>query len=367
MKLTDWISLFCFGIVLIILWRFRQIVLLIFAAVVLAIALNSLVRRFMMKFRWSRQQAVLGTSALFFLTGTLLLGLVVPLFIGQFQELLELIPRGFEQLIRWIDTFEANPPDWFPKQDIQILPNLPDLIRQATSIGTTVFGNFFSFFSSSVAILLQVLLLLVLTFMMLVDPLAYRRLLLRLFPSWYRRRADEIFQKCEVALLNWLGGVGFNSIFVATLSFVGLLMLQVPYAFTHATLAGVFNFIPNIGPTLSAVFPVFVALLQSPGKAIAVIVLYVVIQNLESYWFGPMMMQKQVSLLPAATLIAQIFFATFLGPLGLILALPLAVISKTWIEEAWIIDVLEKDTSRESQLAHGDSPVLVIENIDDSP
>ena len=77
-----------------------------------------------------------------------------------------------------------------------------------------------------------------------------------------------------------------------------------------------FNFIPNLGPTLSAIFPIFVALLQSPGKAIAVLILYVVIQNVESYWFSPMVMQKQVSLLPAATLIAQIFFATFLGPLG---------------------------------------------------
>jgi predicted PurR-regulated permease PerM len=86
-----------------------------------------------------------------------------------------------------------------------------------------------------------------------------------------------------------------------------------------------------------------VALLQSPSKALAVLVLYIVIQNVESYWFTPMAMQKQVSLLPAATLIAQIFFTTFLGPLGLILALPLAVVCKTWIEEAWIKDVLDHD------------------------
>jgi predicted PurR-regulated permease PerM len=119
-------------------------------------------------------------------------------------------------------------------------------------------------------------------------------------------------------------------------------LLGVPYAFAHAVLAGLFNFIPNLGPTLSAIFPIFVAFLQSPGKAALVVILYVVIQNLESYWFTPMAMQKQVALLPAATLIAQIFFATFLGPLGLILALPLAVVSKTWIEEAWIKDGLDR-------------------------
>jgi predicted PurR-regulated permease PerM len=346
-KLIDWINLAVFGIVLFILWRFRQIVLLMFAAVVLTIALNSLVRRFTRIFGWNRMRAIAATAALVLLGGAIFLGLVLPLFVSQFQELIELIPRGFEQLLLWIEQFLDNPPDWFPEQDLQVIPEFADLIQQAASIGTTVFGNFFTFFSNSVAILLQVLLLVVLTLMMLVDPPAYRRLFLRLFPSHYRRRADDILAKCEKALLGWMGGVALNSAFVAALSFTGLVLLNVPFAFAHAVLAGLFNFIPNLGPALSAIFPIFVALLQSPGKALAVLILYILIQNLESYWFSPMVMQKQVSLLPAATLIAQIFFATFLGPLGLILALPLAVIGKVWIEEAWIVDVLERNDTLE--------------------
>ncbi|HSM83803.1 MAG TPA: AI-2E family transporter [Nodosilinea sp.] len=342
MKLTDWINLVLLGIVLVILWQFRQIVLLIFAAVVITIALNSLVRFFARVYGWPRDRAVLVTGALVLLGGVIFLGLVLPLFVSQFQELLLLTPKGFEQLGIWFDAFQARPPRWFPDQDLRLLPALPDLLRQAASIGSTVFGNFLTFFSSSVAIVLQVLLLVVLALMMLSNPSAYRRLLLRLFPSSYRRRADDILTKCEKSLMFWLGGVALSSIFVATLSFTGLVILGVPYAFAHAVLAGLFNFIPNLGPTLSAVFPVFVALLQSPGTALAVIVLYVLIQNVESYWFSPMVMQKQISLLPAATLISQIFFATFLGPLGLVLALPLAVVCKTWIEEAWVIDVLEQ-------------------------
>lgn len=342
MKLTDWISLVCLGIALLILWRFRQIVLLIFAAVVLAIALNSLVRQIMRRLRWQRPQAVVATTTLMMASSVLVLVLVLPLFISQFQELLALTPRGLAQLGVWFDALIANPPEWFPEPDIGLLPDFSDLLEQATSISTRVFGNFFNFFSSSVTIVLQLLLLLVLTLMILSDPVAYRQLLLRLFPSAYRRRADDILTKCETALLGWLGGAAINSAFVAILSFTGLVLLGVPFAFAHAVLAGIFNFIPNVGPTLSAIFPTFVALLDSPGKALAVIVLYILIQNLESYWFGPLMMQKQVALLPAATLIAQIFFATFLGPLGLILALPLAVICRVWLEEAWVIDVLEK-------------------------
>jgi predicted PurR-regulated permease PerM len=341
-KLIDWINLAALGIALVIVWQFRQIVLLIFAAVVITIALNSLVRFFSRVYGWPRDRAVLVTGALVLLGGVVFLGLVLPLFINQFQELLLLTPKGFEQLGGWFDAFQENPPEWFPEQDLRVLPALPDLLRQVASIGSTVFGNFLTFFSSSVAIVLQLLLLAVLTLMMLANPQAYRRLLLRLFPSSYRHRADEILTKCEHSLMFWLGGVALSSIFVATISFIGLVLLGVPYAFAHAVLAGLFNFIPNLGPTLSAVFPVFVALLQSPTKALAVIVLYVMIQNVESYGFSPMVMQKQVSLLPAATLISQIFFATFLGPVGLVLALPLAVVCKTWIEEAWIIDVLDR-------------------------
>jgi predicted PurR-regulated permease PerM len=342
-KFADWVSLICLVIALGILWQFRQILLLVFAAVVIAIALNSLVRRIIRKFNISRGRAVLATMGMVFLAGILFLVLLLPLFFSQFEQLLKLIPDGFNRLITWADKILDDPPAWLPNQVTQMdLPSFSDLIDQFATLGSQVFGNFFSFFSGSVAILLQILLLLVLSLMLLSDPCAYRQLLLRLFPSSYRRRADTILTKCESALMGWLGGVSINSLFVATLSFTGLLILKVPFPFANAMLAGVFNFIPNIGPALSAIFPIIVALSQSFGSAIAVIILYVLIQNLESYWFGPMTMQKQVSLLPAITLIAQIFFATFFGPVGLILALPLAVVCKVWIEEAWIIDVLEK-------------------------
>ncbi|MGF1521015.1 MAG: AI-2E family transporter [Leptolyngbyaceae cyanobacterium] len=344
MKLSDWISLVCFLIALVILWQFRQVVLLVFAAVVIAIALNSLVRRLMNLFHISRNQAVLNTMGLVILGHIIFLVLVLPLFIQQFEQLWELIPEGFNQLVGWANQIQADPPTWLPDEVTQIeLPRFSDLLDQFANFGSRAFGNFFSFFSESAGILLQLLLLIVLTMMLLSNPLAYRRLLLRLFPSHYRRRADDILSKCEAALLCWLGGVSISSLFVATVSFAGLLLLRVPFPFANATLAGAFNFIPNIGPTLSAIFPITVALSQSFGRSLAVLILYVLIQNLESYWFSPMVMQKQVSLLPAATLVAQIFFATFLGPVGLILALPLTVVCKTWVEEALIIDVLEKN------------------------
>lgn len=359
MKLADWVSLICFIIAMVILWQFRQVLLIVFAAMVIAIALNSLVRRLVNLLPISRGQAVLITMGLVLVAFVFFLGLVLPLFVGQFEQLLPLIPEGFNRLVAWARLIQDNPPVWLPGELLQIeIPNFSDVFEQVAAFSGQFFGGFLSFFSVSITILLQILLLVVLTIMMLNNPAAHRRLLLRLFPSSYRRRADEILTRCESALLCWLGGVSINALFVATLSFIGLLLLQVPSPFANAMLAGIFNFIPNIGPGLSAVFPVSVALSQSFGSAIAVIILYVLIQNLESYWFSPMMMQKQVSLLPAATLVVQIFFATFLGLTGLILALPLAVVCKTWIEEAWIIDILERQP-QPAIATNADYPVAI--------
>lgn len=341
MRVIDWIGLICFIVAIAILWRFREIVLLVFMAGVLAIALNGLVRQLMQRLAWSRGQAVLATLLGVTLVGALGLALILPPFIRQFEQLLTLIPLGITDLATAISQWLRNPPRWFPAIAPAWVPDPTQLWQQVATLSTNLFGNFVLVFSNTVTLVLQSLLVLVLTLMLLANPAAYRGLLLRLFPSTYRRRADAILSRCESALLHWMVGVSLSSLFVAALSFVGLLVLDVNVAFANAVLAGGFNVIPNIGPLLSAVFPIIVALLDSPGRAIAVILLYLVIQNLESYWFYPMIMHQQVSLLPAVTLIAQLFFATFLGPLGLILALPLAVVVKVWVEEAWIKDVLE--------------------------
>ena len=137
-------------------------------------------------------------------------------------------------------------------------------------------------------------------------------------------------------------GVQSCLLVIGVSSGLGLAILGVPFAYANALLAGGLNFIPNIGPTLSIVFPVLLALGESPQKALAVVVLYAVVQNVDAYFISPLVMKNQVSLIPAVTLVSEIFFTTFLGPMGLALALPLTVVSKTWLEEAWLSDVLDR-------------------------
>lgn len=338
MNLGQWLSFLCLVLVLVFLWQIRQVLLLLFTAVVLATALNGIVRQFV-KLGVIRSRAVLLTVSLSFLLSLLFIYLIVPPFLDQFLQLVALVPKGLVIVVTWVEELLNNRPSWLANVE---LPSPSSLIEEIQPFLRAVLPNFFAIFSGSLAIALQVLLLIILTLMLLANPLAYRSAIVRLFPLFYRSRFDNVLDNCESALRSWLGGALISSTVVATLSAIGLSVLGIQFVLAQALLAGLLNFIPNIGPTLSMVFPLTVAALDAPWKVIAVVILYIVIQNLEAYLITPTIMANQVSLLPAMTLAAQLVFARFFGFLGLLLALPLAVIAKTFIQEILIKDILDQ-------------------------
>ncbi|MBW4687674.1 MAG: AI-2E family transporter [Komarekiella atlantica HA4396-MV6] len=337
MKLGQGLGLLALFFSLYILWQIRQLVLLLFTAVVLAVAINQLVWRF-------QQSGVKRVWAVWLSLGmivTLLVGvflLIVPPFIQQFQELVVLLPTGVDQIQRGINWLEERIPQIY-------LPEIPDingLIEQIQPWVTNLLQRAIALFSTSITAILEFLLVIVLTLMLLVNPQPYRRAFVRVFPGFYRSRVEEILSRCAEGLGAWTIGALIEMVFIGVLCGLGLWILQVPLVLAHAVLAGLLNFIPNIGPTLSVVLPMAIAFLDAPWKAGAVIILYVIIQNIESYWLTPTVMAKQVALLPAMTLTAQIVFVTLFGALGLLMAIPLAVIAKIWIQEVLFKDILDK-------------------------
>ncbi|NEO92481.1 MAG: AI-2E family transporter [Moorea sp. SIO3G5] len=338
MSLGTWIGLLAFILSLYILWQIRQVLLLIFTAVVLANALNILVEKFR-RVGIKRLFAVLLSILLMLALTVGFYWLIVPPFAEQVLELIDQVPRGIEKLGEWLEVLSADiPPDLITFPEIQ----LDQLIQQLQPLLNQLLGGGFSIAFNSLAVVAQVLLVLVLTIMLLADPKAYRQSFIRLFPSFYRRRVDEILTLCDHSLRGWLVGILVNIAAISGLSFVGLVILQVKLALAQAALAGILTFIPNIGPGLSVVPPIAIALLDAPWKAIAVLILYIVIQQVESNLLTPLVMKQQVSLLPAVTLLAQVFFATFFGFLGLLLALPLTVVGQVWLKEVLIKDILDQ-------------------------
>ena len=337
MNLGQWIGLIALITAIYILWQIRQVLLLIFAAVVLATTMNMLVRR-LKQTGMQRSTAVLIAVTLLLLFVIGFTWLIVPPFIDQLRELIELVPRGFARLSYEIEHLKTV----VPNQIRPYIPDLDQLILQLQPYVNRALGGSFAFFSSSIGVIINCLLVIVLMMMMLINPLAYRNLFVQLFPSFYRRRADEILAMCEISLGRWITGALIGMGVIAIVSWAGLSLIGVKASLAQGVLAGLLNFIPNIGPTVSVIPPMVIGLLDAPWKSLAVLILYLGIQQFESNLLTPYLMAQQVALLPAATLMAQVFFATVFGFLGLVLALPLTVVSQVWIREVLLRDVLDR-------------------------
>jgi predicted PurR-regulated permease PerM len=335
-KFEQWLSTIILILGLWILWQIKNILLLIFTVVIFVIVLNRAVKLLQRQIS-SRTVAVL-TVMLSILLILIFLGVaIIPPFINQLQQLFRLTPQVINRFQDWTDRLENVVPTF------SSIRSLDALFQQISSLNLEMlFGRFFTFFSNTLNVTLNLLLLFVLTIMMLINPQPYRNLFLTTFPASCRQQVDQVMVHCEEVIAGWFIGITFNMIVIGILSMSGLWILGVPLAFANGLLAGLLTFIPNIGPTLSVIPPAAIALLEAPWKALAVILLYILIQQVESNILTPMVMQKQVSLLPAITLLSQVLFAIFFGFLGLLLALPLTLVIQQWLMEFWVKGFLEK-------------------------
>ncbi len=353
MQFGQWLGLVVLLASFYIIWQVRQLLIMAFAAIVLATALNQLAGVLHKRFKLSHQWSLAGSLAIFLLSVVGFFWSIVPSLVRQMQEI------GTTKLPKVLALAQGSKgiiEQYLPGVTI---PDLPTLQEQSKPLVNSLLGSSFAVFSGSLGAILNLLLLLVLTIMLLVQPHAYRNVFVLMFPQFYRRRVLGILDECEVSLGKWMVGALLGMLAVAVMSSAGLYALGVPAPLAQGVLAGLLNFIPNLGPTLSMVLPMGIALLDSPWKSLWVFILYFVIQQIESSFLTPYIMSKQVSLLPALTLLAQVFFASFFGFAGLVLALPLSVVTKIWINAVLIEDVLSKWRKPPSQDELTEEPLIL--------
>ena len=355
MTFGKWLGFVALILSIYIIWQIRQITLLLFTAIILANVLNVLVIKLQAgasflahKFGYkqlniSRGYAVVLTLFIFLSTVINFFWLIVPSFISQFEQLAVKVPQGIEKLELLIYSLIADLEQEFNISIGDFSPRIQDFTtEQLPNLFNHLIDQGFLLISSSLGVLLNLLLLLVLTLMLLADPKPYLNGFIRLFPSFYRHRAREILLLCDQALEGWIVGIVFNMLIITILSLISLSVLGIPLALANAILAGILTFIPNIGPALSVISPMAIALLEHPWKAWGVLILYIIIQQIEGNILTPLVMARQVSLLPAVTLMSQVFFANFFGFLGLFIALPLMVVFQVLIQEILMKDILDQ-------------------------
>ncbi len=270
--------------------------------------------------------------------------LVLPPFIKEFNEILVDIPNGLSKINILINTNLNKFNSLFYGEqsenviDIFSLLNNVVTIPDASTIAKAIqesFKNLINIAGNLGSGLLKLIFVLVVSLMISIEPKQYKENILLLIPKNYRNKFRNILDKCNIALANWTFSMVISSLSVGLLSLIALSILDVKYVVSNALIAMVLNIIPNIGPVISGIFPISIALLDNFWKPMAVLGAYVIIQNIESYLIMPSIMKKKANLLPGLTLISQFGFTFIFGPLGLILSLPLAVVIQVLIKESF--------------------------------
>jgi len=170
----------------------------------------------------------------------------------------------------------------------------------------------------------------------------------RLFPPGERREARELLSKLRGSLLGWLVGRLFSMAVVGALSTAVLYAIGVPGALFLGIFTGLVCFVPLVGPVISAVPPLLLALVGNPVDALWVVVAYVGIQQVESNLLTPLVMQKTASVHPVVVISAVTIAGSAFGLLGILLATPAAVVAGVLVDHLWfrhLEQTLEDDKS----------------------
>jgi len=270
--------------------------------------------------------------------------LVLPPFIKEFNEILVDIPNGLSKINILINTNLNKLNNLFYGGESENVIDIFNLINNvvpipdAATIAKAIqesFKNLINIAGNLGSGLLKLIFVLAVSLMISIEPKQYKENILLLIPKSYRNKFRNIMEKSNIALANWTFSMVISSLSVGLLSLIVLSILDVKYVVSNALIAMVLNIIPNIGPVISGIFPISIALLDNFWKPLAVLGAYVIIQNIESYIIMPSIMKKKANLLPGLTLISQFGFTFIFGPLGLILSLPLAVVIQVLIKESF--------------------------------
>jgi predicted PurR-regulated permease PerM len=177
-----------------------------------------------------------------------------------------------------------------------------------------------------------------------VDPGLYRRGLMALVPPKRRGRAAELFDDLTALLRQWFLARLMAMVAIGAITGVSLALMKIPAAGALGLIAGLLEFIPFVGPIASAVPAVAMALIVSPSKAIYVIILFTVLQQLEGNLITPLLMKKRLDVPPAVTILAVAALGMVFGVLGMLIAEPFSAVLIMAVRELYV-DRMEEEAA----------------------
>ena len=256
----------------------------------------------------------------------------------QASELAESLPQSVNQLKTTLQETE-----WGQKL-LDGIPESPGDLFSSGGPGKGVLSEITGIFSGTLGGLVNVLIVIITGIYLASNPGNYRNGFARLFNQSYCDRLLVVMDQCYSTLKNWFISRSITMTVVGVVTGIGLALLGIPFAIVLGIIAGVLNFIPNLGPYLALAPALLVALPQGTEYLLYVFAHYMGVQSLEGYILTPLLDKKFVSLPPALLLFGQVLMGILVGLVGVLFASPLIAVLMIIVKELYIKDRLEKNT-----------------------
>lgn len=297
--------------------QIREIIVVIFLSIILLSALLKPVE-WLAKHRIPRVISVLIVYLVVIGTIATSIGVLLQPFIQQTQGFTSKLP----QIIASIN-------DFFIFHDIPVEDISKIIAGQVEQVAKDIFKVTTTIFSS----ILRFLTIFVLAFYLLLEWDKFVRYIASPFSGKQEKKVINLISKIERGLGHWLRGQIALSLLVGILVFIGLTALGIPFALPLALIAAVLEIIPIIGPTVASIPAILVGLSINPVLGLAVVALYIIIQQVESNFLAPIIMSKVVGLQPPIVIVALLIGSQIAGIAGAILAIPFLVLARIVVLE----------------------------------
>jgi predicted PurR-regulated permease PerM len=318
------------GVFLLFIWISRSIFIAAFLGILFAVSIMPAVE-WLHRYRVPRG---LGAAAIVALVFALLAGIAVllaPVLQQQGVELQQKLPEAIDRIDR--ELLRRH-----------ILPNAADAATQQHSPlrgilrqqAGAVIPYLFPVFSTTIASMTGLILVVFLTIFFAADPETYTEGILHLLPHAHRERGGEVLATMGRSLRAWLVARSIAMVTIGAIVTAVMAILGVRASVALGVIAGLLEFVPVFGPIIGAIPAIALGFVDSPQKALAVLIAFVIIQQLEGNVLIPLLLQRAVEVPPALSLIGIASLGIVLGVLGVVIAEPLVAVALVAVKMLYV-------------------------------
>ncbi|MFB2920950.1 MULTISPECIES: AI-2E family transporter [Aerosakkonema] len=309
--------------VLYILYRLLPVLELFAVAALVGLVLRTTLQLFqkLVKIRWL---AVVMLVSIVVSLGLFLALIVIPNLFTEAQVLSLALPNYLNSLIKLSQRIHQN---------VSLVPDLSQGLAQLRNIIDRLVGLASLLLTNTLDLSINTIATLILAIYMTYDPDNLIKGILRLVPRRHHQRARRLIEAINIRLQGWIFGTVLAMLIIGIGATIGLLVLRVPLPVSFGFLAGVLEIIPYVGAILGAILPALVALTISPTKAILVLGLFFIINQLDAHIVQPIVMAQRVKLHPVMVILSFLCLGELLGFTGVLLAVPAAAVLVTIFDE----------------------------------